>query len=310
MLLLPLSWLYGLLIASRRALYRSGILKSHTLCVPVIIVGNITVGGTGKTPVTAWLSKRLAQQGLRPGIILRGYGGNSQSWPVLVDQNTSAEKAGDESLLLHRLTGLPVAAGPNRVQAARKLVSEHDCNIIISDDGLQHYALNRNVEIAIVDRQRGFQNGRLLPAGPLREPVSRMNIVDLVLSKTASPKGKNTFCLTPTQFVSVVDNQVKRGLDAFDNGKITAVAAIGNPESFFLILDNLAIQYQKKVFPDHHPYVAEDLQFAGNNPIIMTQKDAVKCEHFATQNLWYLEVDVNVSNETEEQIDAVVRKRY
>ena len=187
LLLLPLSALYCLIVVLRRQLYRLGVLSSSKLAVPVLIVGNLTVGGTGKTPLVVWLAQRLRQHGLHPGILTRGYGGCSRQWPLRIEFDTPVAQAGDEALLLYRRTGCPVYAGPDRVLAGRRLLAEQDCDILICDDGLQHYALQRDLELLVIDGERRFGNGLCLPAGPLRETHNRLHSVDP--SRSASATG-------------------------------------------------------------------------------------------------------------------------
>ena len=290
----------------RVILYDTGILPKYTAPVPVIVVGNITVGGTGKTPICIWLVDNLVQNGWRPGIILRGYGGNSENWPVVIDKHTSPDVAGDEAILLFGLTGVPVCAGPNRLASAKQLAKEFGCNVIVSDDGLQHYALERNIEIAIVDKKRRFQNARFLPAGPLREPVSRLDSVDLVLRKTLDLKDKNDFRLKPRELVNVCDERQRMSLSSLKNRRIIAVVATGNPQNFFDTLSAQNVDFEKRVFPDHYRYEKEDLLDDKESIIVMTYKDAVKCEKIAGHNVWYLDVKVEMSQETEQSIAKIL----
>ncbi|MDD1613525.1 MAG: tetraacyldisaccharide 4'-kinase, partial [Methylococcaceae bacterium] len=179
--LMPLGFLFSDAVRFSKFLYRLGVLKTHTLSVPVILVGNITVGGTGKTPLIVWLAGFLKDSGFKPGIISRGYGGQAESWPQSVTADSDAKNIGDEALLIAKQTGCPMAVGPSRVDAANSLLGQADCNVILSDDGLQHYSLNRDIEVAVIDGERRFGNGYCLPAGPLREPIERLHSVDFII---------------------------------------------------------------------------------------------------------------------------------
>ncbi len=288
-LLLPLSWLYCLLVAIRRRLYRRGILRRHRVSVPVIVVGNITAGGSGKTPLIIWLARHLRERGYRPGIVTRGYGGNAASWPQVVTRDSDPGAVGDEPVLIARRADCPVIADPDRVQAARLMVTL-GCDLILSDDGLQHYRLARDIEIAVIDGERRFGNGFCLPAGPLREPVGRLKTVDLVVVQgEPSHPGESGMELTATGFCPVADGLV-RPLDAFRGQSVHAVAGIGNPGRFFGHLRKLDVQPIEHPFPDHHEYRETDLRFGDNLPVIMTEKDAVKCRSFPGP-LWYLAVE-------------------
>ncbi len=300
LLLWPLSLLYCFLITVRRLAYQTGLFKSYSPGLPVIIVGNLTVGGTGKTPLVIWLASWLESRGHRPGIVLRGYGGQSKTWPRQVKTETSADEVGDEAVLLAQHTGCPVVAAPDRVAAARKLVADSDCTIIISDDGLQHYRLRRDYEVSVVDGARRYGNGFCLPAGPLREPATRANKVDLVVTNGANEETDMTMNIQATGIRNLVTNN-RVDLNEFDNKSLHAVAGIGNPARFFDTLNELGIQTTGHVFADHHRFSADDLNFSDNREIIMTAKDAVKCKRFAQPNYWVLEVEAKPSK-------AVVKK--
>jgi tetraacyldisaccharide 4'-kinase len=286
----PLSLLFGALVALRRALYRAGWLRSVRSPVPVIVVGNITVGGTGKTPLTIWLAQFLAQQGFRPGIVTRGYGGSARNWPLEVTAGSDAALAGDEPVLLARHAGCPVLVDPDRTRGAHALTKDGRCDVILSDDGLQHYRLARDVEIAVIDGARRFGNGWLLPAGPLREPPSRLASVDLrVVQGGVAGSGEFAMSLTPNELVRVC-NRATSGLDSFRDARVHAVAGIGHPARFFATLRSLGMEVLEHPFPDHHRFVPGDLAFDDELPVIMTEKDAVKCQHFAESDWWYLAV--------------------
>ena len=233
----PLGFLFNDAVRFRRFLYRLGILKSHTLPVPVIIVGNITVGGTGKTPLIIWLAEFLKESGFKPGIISRGYGGKAESWPQWVTFDSDAKNTGDEALLIAKQTGCPMAVGPLRVDAAKLLLSKADCNVILSDDGLQHYALNRTIEIAVIDGERRFGNGYCLPAGPLREPIERLQNVDfIIVNGEKSEDNELSMRLVGDQLVNLVTGEQKP-LAEFKGVECHALAGIGNPERFFNVLE-------------------------------------------------------------------------
>lgn len=289
-LLLPFAYIFSDIVRVRRFLYHQGILKSHTLPVPVIVVGNITVGGTGKTPLIIWLAELLTKSGYRPGIISRGYGGKSETWPQSVNENSDVNSIGDEALLIAKQTRLPVVVAPSRVDAAKKLLDGFDCNVVLSDDGLQHYRLNRDIEIAVIDGERRFGNGYCLPAGPLREPIARLSSVDFVVvngDKYASHEF--SMQLSGDTVVNLGTGELKP-LQAFRAIECHALAGIGNPERFFKLLESNGLLCTTHSFPDHHPFERGDIEFGDNKPVLMTEKDAVKCTGITGQNHWYLPV--------------------
>lgn len=310
--LAPFSWLFGLIVALRRLAYRIGVFKADSLPVPVIVVGNISVGGTGKTPLVIWLAQQLQAAGFSPGIISRGYGGSSER-PVSVSLGSDPVIAGDEPVLIANRTHLPVWVCRDRVAAGQALLNANPrCDVIISDDGLQHYRLHRDIEIVVIDGQRGFGNGRLLPAGPLREPVSRLQEVDAVVSHGGSEDAR-TFRmeLHAKAFYQVSDPTLTVNADALRGKRLLAIAGIGNPERFFAQLRQMGLKPQTRAFPDHHAYRAEDfqdLQTAGIDAILMTEKDAVKCRSFAEAHWWYLQVNAEVRDGLLDRILAKLRK--
>ncbi len=295
-LLLPPAILFRLAAMLRRAFYRVGLLHSVRLAVPVIVVGNISVGGTGKTPLVLWLANFLRQQGRRPGIISRGYGGSAAS-PAEVGADSDPAVVGDEPLLLARKSGCPVWVGRDRVAAAEALLRAHpECDVLVSDDGLQHYRLGRDVEIAVVDGERGFGNGLPLPAGPLRESVSRLDSVDAVVvnggGRNAGVPAKNTFdMLLAGRLFYNLRNPAQRIEPSDLRGKLHAVAGIGNPRRFFDLLRGSGLDFEAHAFPDHCAYRAQDLDYADADAILMTEKDAVKCAGFADERFWVLAVE-------------------
>ncbi len=275
--------------------------NAEILPVPVIVVGNISLGGTGKTPLLASLARLLLENGYQPGIVSRGYGGDAAAYPLDVTPQTPVSQSGDEPALLSHITACPVVVDPVRVRAARHLIEQHQCNVILSDDGLQHYALARDIEIAVVDGSRGLGNGRCLPAGPLREPPVRLTEVDWVIvngelcAKGGVPESALTMHLEPCEWRRVDGSGEAVSLQAapFGNDQpLHAVAGIGNPERFFSTLETLGYTPCKHPFADHHRFAAADFTFAqGADAVLMTAKDAVKCQGFAQPNWWYLTVE-------------------
>jgi tetraacyldisaccharide 4'-kinase len=297
-LLLPVGALFFLLAAGRRSLYRYGVLRSHRLPVPVIVVGNITVGGAGKTPLCLALVDALRQAGRHPGIVSRGYGGTGTG-PREVTTEVGAEAVGDEPALLRRRADCPLFVGRDRVAAARALLSAHpECDVVVADDGLQHYRLGRDVEIAVVDG-RGFGNGWPLPAGPLREPVTRLDGVDAIVVNGSARRvlsGTPTFPmeLAGTRFYRL-DDPAKTCVAADLAGlRLHACAGIGDPERFFAHLTRLGASFTPHPFPDHHRYAASDLVLPACDAILMTEKDAIKCVGLAPCPVWVLPVTANL----------------
>jgi tetraacyldisaccharide 4'-kinase len=286
--LLPLAGLYGLVMDLRRTAYRIGLFRSHRVPAKVVVVGNISVGGTGKTPLVAWLARFLRSQGYLPGIITRGYGGRAASWPQAVRADSDPAMVGDEPVLLARTAGCPVMADPDRVRAAQRLIHDHRCDVVLSDDGLQHYRLARDVEIAVIDGERRFGNRWRLPAGPLREAVSRLDSVDACVTQGVPAAGELAMSLE-VQGLFPVKSDVAVSADHFRGQTVHAVAGIGNPARFFALLRRLGLTVIEHPFPDHHPYVNADLAFGDDAPILMTEKDAVKFERLGVAG-WYLKV--------------------
>jgi tetraacyldisaccharide 4'-kinase len=291
-LLLPLSVLFWLAVNFRRVAYWLGIKKKYHFETPVIVVGNITVGGTGKTPFVIWLAKLLQAQGFRPGIVSRGYGGKEFLTAERVDALADPRRVGDEAVLLARRANCPVMVSTNRVAAVQALLAETDCNVVISDDGLQHYRMARQLEIVIVDGERRFGNQYFLPAGPLRESLSRLKKVDFVISQHGNT-GYNME-LSGEFFLALDDSGLKKSLHEFASTPVHAVAAIGNPSRFFNTLRKHGLQIIEHSFPDHYQYKNSDLDFGDDLPILMTEKDAVKCQDFANNKFWYLPVEATL----------------
>ncbi len=314
-LLRPLGALYCAAASLRARLYATRVLRPVELPVPVVVVGNISVGGTGKTPLLIWLAGALAARGYRPGIVARGYGGASREWPRSVTPGSDPREVGDEPVLLAQRTGCPVAVGPDRVAAARRLLEQSDVDVLLADDGLQHYRLARTVEIAVVDGARGLGNGRCLPAGPLRERPARLARVDALvvngggeqrgeagggrdvpsalLARLAPPAARPAAIaarLETARVYSLADGR-EAALADFVGRRVRAVAGIGHPERFFAMLRRAGLEVVPRPLPDHAPIGAADLA-PGAEPVLLTEKDAVKCRAFAPPGVWCVAVDM------------------
>ncbi|HET7158036.1 MAG TPA: tetraacyldisaccharide 4'-kinase [Burkholderiales bacterium] len=293
--LYPLSLIFRAAAAIRRAAYAGGLRSTERLPVPVIIVGNITVGGTGKTPLVLWLSEFLQQHGMTPAIVSRGYR-TPVTAPRAVAPTSDPAQFGDEPVLLAQRSGAPVWVGADRVAVGRALLAAHPhTQVIISDVGLQHYRLHGDIKIAVVDGLRGLGNGLLLPSGPLREPVSRLSRADAVVVNGGAHgsqifPGAYTMRLEGREFRNVLNPDWIVGPDYFQSKRVRAVAGIGHPPRFFLHLHALGMQFEAAPFPDHYAYDADDLAWPEAEAIVMTEKDAVKCAAFATEKFWALPV--------------------
>jgi tetraacyldisaccharide 4'-kinase len=295
-LLLPLEGLFRMAAERRRRAYREGRKPVARLPVPVIVVGNLSVGGAGKTPLTIWLARFLQSRGYRPGVVSRGYGGAVGARPVAVDAAADPRRAGDEPVLIARRAHCPVYAHPRRALAAEALLAATACDIVIADDGLQHYALARDLEIAVVDGARRLGNGRCLPAGPLREPPERLCAVDLVVytGAEAADGGGYPMALEGGEAESLLDPGRRRPLADFAGRSVFAMAGIGNPQRFFDHLRRYGLEFEGREFPDHHGYRREDLAFADGADLLMTEKDAVKCRAFAGPGQWQVPVEARL----------------
>ena len=290
-LLLPIAWAFSLIAAMRRLMYRTGLFPSVRLSVPVVVVGNLTVGGTGKTPLVIWMAKMLSSKGMHPGIVLRGYAG-AQRGAREVLAGTDAALVGDEAVLLVERTGCPVWVGANRADAASALLHSHPrCNVLICDDGLQHYRLARDLEVAVED-ERGHGNGRLLPAGPMREPADRpveVTVANVPGDRPLPVRNGRVLRMTfsPGQLRWVVGERAGEsiGIEQLKGMRLHAVAGIGNPVRFFSMLDSLGLNAIPHAFADHHAFTPADLEFPDCDAILMTEKDAVKCRSFARSDL-------------------------
>ena len=308
-LLAPLGWAVALFTVLRRGAYRAGMRRSRQVGCPIVVVGNLSAGGTGKTPLVIAIAKLLARRGLRVGVVCRGYRGSASRWPRQVRSDSDPNRVGDEAVLLARRTGGPVAAGPNRIAAARILFRRAKCDVILSDDGLQHLRLARDVEIVVVDGVRRHGNGRCMPAGPLREPLGRLASVDLVVVNGAARSGELEMQLVAGDAVSLVDAGQTRPLDSFRGAPVHAVCAIGHAERFFRTLEAHGMTIVRHPFPDHHPFREAEIRFPDGAPVVMTEKDAVKCERFADARHWYVPVEAVLSTELEAGLLAILRER-
>jgi tetraacyldisaccharide 4'-kinase len=296
-LLRPLEWLYRAVVRRKRARFVAGQGSIYRAPVPVIVVGNITVGGTGKTPMILWLIEHCRAQGLRVGVVSRGYGAQPPSLPWRVTAEQSAAEAGDEPLLIVQRSGVALMIDPDRSRAVAALLAAEPLDLILSDDGLQHYRLARDLELVLIDAARGLGNRRCLPAGPLREPLERLVSVDALLYNGAAsdPADGFAFSLKPRALINL-HSGAAQPLDYFPAGQaVHAVAGIGNPQRFFNTLEALHWQPIAHAFADHAPYSPELLHFSPALPVLMTEKDAVKCRSFAAADWWYLAVDAQPS---------------
>ncbi|APX93606.1 tetraacyldisaccharide 4'-kinase [Halomonas sp. 1513] len=293
-LLRPLEALYRWAVERRARDYATGRKAVWQAPVPVIVIGNITLGGTGKSPLAAWLVGWLEARGWRPGIVSRGYAGHSADYPLRVTPATSADACGDEPLMLAEQSGVPVVVDPDRPRGARALI-DAGCDIVLSDDGLQHLALGRDLELVVVDARRGLGNGRCLPAGPLREPVERLARVDAVLingehDSPTTPSGYR-MQLTPQRWHHLASGERHALRPLPFEASVHGVAGIGHPERFFASLAALGLEVEHHAFADHHHYRAAELAFDDARPVVMTAKDAVKCRAMHDPRHWALEVE-------------------
>lgn len=309
LLLLPLSWLYGLVSGLIRLSYRCGLRKSWRAPVPVVIVGNLTAGGNGKTPMVIWLVEQLQQRGYRVGVVSRGYGGKSAVYPLVLDAQTTTRQAGDEPVLIYQRTGAPVAISPKRAEAVQALLNQGELDLIITDDGLQHYALQRDFELVVIDGVRRFGNGWWLPAGPMRERVSRLKTVDACVANggVAQP-GEIAMKLQAQDAVNIASGERR---PAIELPHVVAMAGIGHPPRFFATLEKLGVEVEREVaFADHQEYNHEQLAALASKgqTLLMTEKDAVKCRAFAQPDWWYLPVEAVLPTEQAEQLLQGIQK--
>lgn len=302
----PLASLYGAVTSARRSLYAGGFLPSYKVGRPVVVVGNLTVGGTGKTPLVAWLAEKLSEIRLSVGIVSRGYGSGGTG-PRNVELTSDWREVGDEPLLLRQRTKCRVVVSRDRLAGARELVARR-ADVILADDGLQHLRLARDCEVIVIDGARGFGNGRLLPAGPLRDPISQLERADLIVMNGApthpslapvapllEARGVQ-MTLVPGNVIPLDGRRTARTFDDFRNHRVHAVAGIGNPARFFADLRARGLEVVEHAFGDHHPFAAGDLEFGDGAPVLMTEKDAVKCRAFANERHWYVPVTARFSD--------------
>jgi tetraacyldisaccharide 4'-kinase len=295
------------LVSVRQKLYLVKLFKQTRLAIPVIVVGNISVGGTGKTPFIIWLVNYLKQQGYSVAVVSRGYGGYSENYPVEVETGASASEVGDEPLLLFSRLNIPVVVDPNRSRAAQYIQQHYKVDLIIADDGMQHYQLARDAEVCIIDGYRYFGNKMLLPFGPLREPISRLKDCDLVVQNSGKQQLEYYFTVQPLCWVNLTTSE-QRPIEHLVNKPVYAVCGIGNPNKFAATLDQLAVNYHMVAFDDHHRYQVSDFAEAGDNPVIMTEKDADKCRAFAQADWWYLKVDIAVNQVLRDDVAKLVKR--
>ena len=316
-LLLPFSFLYGLISCVRRQLYKLGIFKSWQSPVPIIVIGNLSAGGNGKTPLAISLIEALKAKGLKVGLVSRGYGGKSNHYPLILDENTSTKQAGDEPVLIYHRTHVPVAVAPKRVDAVKALLDSHQLDVILTDDGLQHYALARDIEIVVVDGKRLFGNGWWIPAGPMRERRSRLKSVDLIIINGDSskdfinqyPDRTFTMQLIPDHVVNLSTNK-QCELSALHH--IYAIAGISNPKRFFDMLIQMGADLvYTESFADHQNFTLPLLEkvVGTNQTLLMTEKDAVKCRQFALPNWWYLPIDAVIPDQVIEKIYSLFEEK-
>jgi len=305
-LLLPLSALYCAITGIRRQLYKLKIKQSFSANVPVIIIGNIVAGGSGKTPLLISLCEYARDNGLAPGVVSRGYGGSFTGLKQ-VDTNDKAAVVGDEPLMIHQKASVPVVVGSDRVAAINHLLEYNQCNVIFSDDGLQHYRMKRDFEIAVIDSSRGFGNGFCLPAGPLREPVSRLKQVDMVVYNETGSRGSERLSYS-LQFsmVSPLTGGEARPLSSFENKTVHAVAGIGHPMRFFNQLREMGVSIVEHAFSDHHQFQLDDFAGWQSDCIIMTEKDAIKCADLLLADAWVVNSSVQLSAALKQQLDALL----
>ncbi len=310
-LLWPVSQLYRSLAALDRALYRMGVRRVEPSRLPVLVVGNIGVGGTGKSPLTAWLCEQLAAAGLRPGIVSRGYGGSHAGAAHRVSDHDEASVVGDEPLMLAHMTGVPVSVCRRRAEAVEQLASSGEVDVVVSDDGLQHHAMARDIEIVVVDAVTGFGNGWLLPAGPLRESTDRLDSVDLVVYQCGAgmdaPTSRASFELALTNCRSLTSGTSER-VTRFAGQRVHAVAAIGRPARFFDALRSVGIDVIEHPLPDHHPITPEDVAFDDPMPVLVTQKDAIKLQsiHSPLDKVYTVETRLQPSTQLRDACDQLV----
>ena len=304
LILTPFSLVFYLVIKIRKALYTQKILKTHKFSTPIIIIGNLTVGGTGKTPLTIWLCNYLLKKGLKVGIVSSGYKSEAKN-PQLVKDDAAVEKFGDEAILIYKKTKVPVITGGNRINATKKMENENNLDLIIHDDGLQHYALHRNLEILVIDQKRKLGNEFLLPAGPLREPKERLKSVDLVVRNNS--KDTRIPSIETNNNIIYPETSEITSLDKFTNTTIHLVAGIGSMEGIKSELEQHKIKYIMHTYPDHHSYTGKEILFDDNLPIFTTEKDFVKLSMY-NKKLWVLQLSITPNKKFLNNLDIFVKE--
>ncbi|GAC14639.1 tetraacyldisaccharide 4'-kinase [Aliiglaciecola lipolytica] len=304
----PFTCLFWLLSTTRRLGYKFGWLKSHKIPVPIVVVGNISVGGNGKTPLVVFLANWLIEQGYRPGILSRGYGGNASFYPASVNAQSDVSRVGDEPLLIKQRVSCPVVIDPKRPRGAKYLVEQHQCDIVICDDGLQHYALHRDIEIVVIDGARKHGNGWLLPMGPLRESIHRLTKVDFVINNSGTPSASEMLMeIIPGDLINIKNQRLTKPTTEVEEA-VTAMAAIGNPQRFFTLLERLVEVKQQISFIDHYQFKVGDFP---EGTIVMTEKDAVKCRDMAKDNWWFLPIHAKLpldfTQRLKQKLDSIKR---
>ncbi|MGG4607950.1 tetraacyldisaccharide 4'-kinase [Providencia sp. Me31A] len=309
LLLLPLSFLYGLITVIRHMAYKVGLSRSWKAPIPIVVVGNLTAGGNGKTPVVIWLVESLVKQGYRVGVVSRGYGGKSEHYPLVLDSTTTTQLAGDEPVLIFHRTKAPVAVAPKRSEAIRALLEVHQLDVIVTDDGLQHYALQRDYEIVVIDGQRRFGNGWWLPAGPMRERAGRLKSVNAIIVNGGEPNANEVLMTLEGEIAHNLVNGERKIVTQLPN--VVAMAGIGHPPRFFVSLRSKGVKLVGSyAFADHQSYELQQLSSltkAGES-LLMTEKDAVKCQTFAQANWWYLPVQAQLSTDGADKILSEIKK--
>ncbi|MET0986918.1 MAG: tetraacyldisaccharide 4'-kinase [Steroidobacteraceae bacterium] len=315
LLFLPLSLLFGLVVSLRRRAYRAGVFASSRVERPVIVIGNVTVGGTGKTPLVLWLANECKARGIKAAIICGGYGGSRTDSPIVVSTTSDPIEVGDEAVLLaHSFDGVVIACS-DRVAAAR-CAGEQGADLVLCDDGLQHYRLQRDAEVVVVDAARSWGNGRLLPAGPLREPATRVNDAQLLVhtvradedQENSSTRAPHIVVRTSIESAISLASGEKRPLASFRVGPVHALAGIGNPDAFFAMLGAQGLAPDTRTLPDHAAITAREVDFGDGHPVLMTDKDAVKCRAFADGRLWRVPLSVEISAEHQAVLWRVVQR--
>ena len=307
-LLTPLTFLFSIIVKSRKNSYLKNQKKIWRSPVPIIVVGNISMGGTGKTPLVKYIAAELAKRDFKPGLISRGYGGK-YSGTLEVNAETTYKKTGDEAQILGKLK-MPFFLDKNRSRGAKKLQEKHDVDVIISDDGLQHYAMGREIEIAVIDGARRLGNGLTFPAGPLREPKSRLKEVDFIVNNGGPTEGDEILMtLSPAKFIHLNSGK-EYSIDKWPmHNQVHAIAGLGNPNRFFDLLLRLGFEFDKNPFPDHHKYNKRDLYYLDHLPILMTEKDAAKCKHFNNSKIWYLSIESKIESQFIDRLEEKLNDR-